>query len=684
MAEAEDVITDVARHATVWVRGHWRRHRPARTGPPQLALADIAERLDLLLLAAVGGGHALRPAQAALPPSLLQRLLRPGAGAHRMPAQARPQPLPATDGRSIWLPATLPAADAAAAQARYRVLALRQALLARRGAPAAWAAIAQPALADLLWCLEALSADAELVLSFPGTAAALRALRDDALRARPPPARWRGLPRALEANLRVLLAQPPGTVVDGLGPTASPSHSLALARQWLAAQASASAEAAAPGPLLWPDLWTGALLAPPPPLRQAGPASAAGDDAAHTGPPRAARLQRRPQVRQARDDEDDASPGAWMVQTAQPAETAADPMGLQRPTDRDTDTAAEDFADAVGELPEARLVAAPGKPKEVLLSDDPPERSTRGVPEAQPSGAAAFVDYPEWDWRSGGYVQPGARVHLLPCADGEVAWVQSMLARHAALLQPVRRRFEMLRAQRQRLRRQSDGDEIDIDAWCEAQADFRAGLPLAQNLYQTERPERRHLAISLLVDVSGSTDAWVSSGRRVIDVAREALLLVGVALDGLREPYAISAFSGQGPMGVVVRTLKGFDEPFGPAVQLRIAGLEPEHDTRVGAALRHASAQLMRQPARHRLLLLLSDGKPNDQDAYEGRYGVEDFRQAVAEARLQGISAFCLTIDRQAAGYLHRVFGPQHSALLRDPERLPAALLGWMRRLVSS
>ena len=101
-----------------------------------------------------------------------------------------------------------------------------------------------------------------------------------------------------------------------------------------------------------------------------------------------------------------------------------------------------------------------------------------------------------------------------------------------------------------------------------------------------------------------------------------------------------------------------------------------------GAALRHATSTLMRQPAAHRLLLLLSDGKPNDIDAYEGRYGLEDMRQAVTEARLQGIAPFCLTIDRQAARYLPMVFGAHHYALLPRPEELPQVLLQWLRRLV--
>jgi nitric oxide reductase NorD protein len=135
--------------------------------------------------------------------------------------------------------------------------------------------------------------------------------------------------------------------------------------------------------------------------------------------------------------------------------------------------------------------------------------------------------------------------------------------------------------------------------------------------------------------------------------------------------------------GVTVSALKGFSEPWSDRVALRIAALEPEHYTRAGAALRHATALLARQPAMHRLLLLLSDGKPNDADHYQGRYGIEDTRQAVIEARLQHIHPFCLTIDRQASDYLPHIFGAGQYALLPQPERLPQVLLEWVRRLLA-
>lgn len=189
----------------------------------------------------------------------------------------------------------------------------------------------------------------------------------------------------------------------------------------------------------------------------------------------------------------------------------------------------------LSELPEARLVATPGRPKEVLISDDPPDSNTalqlkRAIADGQ------GLHYPEWDYRGGHYRQPGATVRLLPNLPGSQKWVDDTLDKHRALLNQIRRRFEMLRARRVTRRRQLDGDEIDLHAYIDSYADFRAGGSLSEALYQCQRRAERDLAITLLIDVSGSTDGWVSAERRVIDVEREALLLVCIALDGLGSP----------------------------------------------------------------------------------------------------------------------------------------------------
>jgi nitric oxide reductase NorD protein len=675
MAEAEDLITDAARHATVFMQDLWRR-RAVPSTPAPLSLTDLSRRLDILVTAVVGVSYPIRIAQAPAPTTLLKRLFE----RHERPRVR--QAVPATDGVSIWLPASIGATDDGTILHRFRTMALQQAVRAFRGSAHAAVASLSPLQRDLYLLLEAQAADAQLARSLPGMRAPVNSLRTSALSARPPIELFSPLRRPLEMLVRRLLESDCTGGLPGFPLTATPEESAALALETAATLAPAGIAGQSP---VLKDLWTGELRTPGRARRN----TAAATDRAHEDSdgddplePRSARLERRPEVREAAEDEDDQEPGAWMVQSAQPEQHIEDPMGAQRPTDRDDQTAAEEFADSMSELPEARLVSTPGRPKEVLLSDDPPDARARSE-EALPAEGVSRLSYPEWDFRINAYREAATTVMTMRASPGPQQWVDRTLEEHHAMLTAIRRRFEMLRSQRVRLRKQVEGDEVDLGAYIDGYADFRAGLPMTDGLYETRRAARRNMAITLLIDTSGSTDGWVSANRRVIDVEREALLLVCIALEGLAEPYCVDSFSGEGAHGVTVREIKRFDEDYDNDVALRIAALEPERYTRAGAALRHVSTVLMRQPAEHRLLLLLSDGKPNDVDHYDGRYGVEDMRQAVNEAKLQGISPFCLTIDRQAANYLPAMFGERHFAMLPRPELLPTVLVDWLRRLVA-
>lgn len=674
MAEAEDVITDAARHATIFVRDLWQRHRPADGGPARIALVDVSRRLELLVRAVFGRPFPIRPAQPPAPPSLLDVFFR------RRHRPWQEYAVPATDGHSILLPAQCGLDDPKAALDHYRVAALQQAMRAVRGSPRPWAALPSALHRHLYLLIEAHAADAELTRILPGMADSAHAMRRAALAQRPRITEFSGARRRFEAYVRDLLGDC-GMLARHSPPTApTPEDSARLASR-LAAEyhARAGAPAHLGANALFKDWWTGELH-PAAETDAASATVATPSGLAPDRPPRSARLTRRPKVRDPREDEDRDEPGLWMVQTGAPEEHAEDPFGLQRPTDQDEDTAAADFADSLSELPEARLIRSAEPAKEVLLSDDPPPTAAHG--RLPISADATALSYPEWDYRTRAYRMPGAIVRIQTAEHGPQEWIDDTLARHRGMLQTIRNHFSMLRTRRSRLLRQLDGDDLDLNAVVEAQADFRAGLPLSQSLYQSSRTTRRDMAMLLLVDISGSTDSWVSAHRRVIDVEREALLLVCHALESLGEPYAVVAFSGQGPANVMLRTVKQFDEHYGNEIALRIAALEPEHYTRTGAAIRHASSLLMRQPVSHRLLLMLSDGKPNDLDEYDGPYGVADMRQAVSEARMQGMQAFCLTIDHKAPAYLPGVFGAHQYALLPRPERLPTALLDWIKRLL--
>lgn len=674
MAEPEDLLSDVARHATIFTQKLWRQYRPRPAGPPTALLTDVAPRLDLLLIAVTGQSYTLRPAQRPAHPTFLSRVFR------RIQAPWQQQAVPATNGRYLWLPADSQLENLQEGYDLYRIVALQQALRAARGSAELVEQLSSPLQTDVYLLLEAWAADQTLLQLLPGMQGPLMRLRRHALEQRPPLSSFSPGRRPLELWLRRLLDN------DATGPaipcSADPTQSRWLAEE-LIEHHNLLVKEHTPGdqPLL-KDWWTGNLLpARPASASQSQDGSASPTDPTST-PPRSSHLPRRPDVREATEDEDDPSDdGIFMVQLDEPHQQAEDPFGLNRPIDRDEDTSADEFGDMLSDLPEARLISSPGSPKEVLITDDPPDTNTsmqlrRAIREDK------GIRYPEWDYRAQAYRDPGATVRVLPNLPGTQAWVDNTLDAHRSLLNQIRRNFEMLSARRVTRRKQLDGDDIDLNAWIDSYADFRAGGALSEALYQTRRTAERDLAITLLIDVSGSTDSWVAANRRIIDVEREALLLVCIALEGMGEPYAVQAFSGEGPDTVIVRDIKHFDEPYSNDIALRISALEPERYTRAGAAIRHASNALMQQPASHRLLLLLSDGKPNDKDEYAGQYGVEDMRQAVTEATMQGVSAFCLTIDRQAPAYLPRIFGANHYALLPRPELLPTALLDWLKRLI--
>lgn len=680
MAEAEDVLSDVARHATIYTRELWQRHRHDPAAPPQIRLADVAPRLELLLEAVFGRRFPLRIAQAPGRRSFLRRIFRRGD----LPLPRGP--VPATNDQALWLPPALDMTDAQAAVERFRLLALRQAIRALRGS-AATAMQAETVLEYGIYVvLEAHASDAALMQRLPGLRKPLAALMQDCLAARPVPGAIQPQYQGLEALLRSILDQSHAAPESCIGVRATrcatPSDTLALARTLVPRLCNTDKRLYDWGDAaLVLDDWTGMYFSPAPD-RDVDARAGQPDEQDGLARVRSARLERRPTVRKPVKDEDDKEQGPLMIHSGAPTEHAEDPMGMQRPTDRDDQTPAEEFADSVSELAEARLVSTPERARDVLISDDPPD--SRASEASQPGNTdPALIQYPEWDFRVNGYHIPGTTVRLVAPAVGPQEWVDQTLNRHRTLLWSIQRQFEMLRPQRTRRRRQLEGPDVDLDAYIEARSDRHAGRTMPQALYQNEHRGKRDTAIMLLIDISGSTDSWLSAAHRIIDVEREALLLVCAALETVGDPYAVLAFSGEGPHGVDIHTIKDYQESYSRQIAQRIAALEPDRYTRTGSALRHASAVLMGQRAQHRLLLLLSDGKPNDADQYEGRYGVEDMRQAVSEARLQGIFPFCLTIDWQAANYLPTIFGAHQYALLPKSEHLPTILLDWIRRLLA-
>jgi nitric oxide reductase NorD protein len=279
---------------------------------------------------------------------------------------------------------------------------------------------------------------------------------------------------------------------------------------------------------------------------------------------------------------------------------------------------------------------------------------------------------PEWDWRRAALRPDYCRIIPMLARDAPPAALPDQLAPVAARL---RKRFEALRPDRLWSARRPQGRELDIEACIRFQAERRRGGARADAaLWRELETRRRDLACLVLADLSLSTEAWLDDSHQVIDVVRDSLQLLGEALDAGGDRFAFYGFSSKRRDHVRFNMIKNFAEAWGDPVRGRIQALKPGYYTRMGAAIRQATEVLARQPTSQRLLLMLTDGKPNDLDIYEGRYGVEDTRQALIEARRSSVEPFCVTIDQDAADYLPYIFGQQRYVLLRQPAQLPELL----------
>ncbi|WP_433850611.1 nitric oxide reductase activation protein NorD [Brucella pseudogrignonensis] len=341
--------------------------------------------------------------------------------------------------------------------------------------------------------------------------------------------------------------------------------------------------------------------------------------------------------------------------------------------DRPSDDSDEQSAKSADELDDLTLGERKGKPAVRFRFDLdlPPEAVDHSLLNAK-------LTYPEWDYRKATYLQDHCSVLAAPVQDRDEALELDDEAR--SLVRKVRRQFEILRPGREMMRAQLDGNDLDLDAVVRSRCDFAAGGQGSERVHLMSRPQANDLAVTILVDVSLSTDAWVDNGR-VLDVEKEALLVLANGIAACGDRCSILTFTSRRRAWVRVETVKDFDEPFSKTVEHRIAALKPGFYTRMGAAMRHATAKLSEQHNRKKLLLLLTDGKPNDVDHYEGRFALEDTRRAFSEARTQGINVFAVTVDREANAYLPALFGHGGYSLIAKLSKLPAALPAIYRML---
>jgi nitric oxide reductase activation protein len=306
---------------------------------------------------------------------------------------------------------------------------------------------------------------------------------------------------------------------------------------------------------------------------------------------------------------------------------------------------------------------------------------------AGPGDAAAFEAlaqpylYDEWDYLIG-LDRPGWCTLLeKPAEIGDARAIDEVLRRNEDTLNRLTSLIKAVQVQRpQRLRKQLEGDRLDLDACIDATIDLRTGRTPDPRVHQRQGRNNRDLAVLVLLDLSQSTNDWVpSAGTSVLNLAREATALVAHAMDQLGDDFAIHGFDSNGRHDVEYYRFKDFDEAYGEQARARLAGMRGQLSTRMGTALRHAGRFLRTRHCAHRLILLVTDGEPHDIDVHDKQYLVFDAKRAVEDQRRHGISTFCLSLDAAADPYVTRIFGARNYLVLdqlrRLPEKLPSLYL---------
>ena len=341
--------------------------------------------------------------------------------------------------------------------------------------------------------------------------------------------------------------------------------------------------------------------------------------------------------------------------------------------DRPSDDREDDDPSAADELDDITLSETKERPRSKFHFD-----LDLSPEAADPSRIRGEFVYPEWNYRKQEYLPDHCRVVLGTAADAG----QTAPASDQSIIRKVKKQFETLRPKREARRAQLDGNDLDLEAVIRSRIDLLATGHPNDHIYECARPAAHELATSILVDVSLSTDSWVDN-RRVLDVEMQALDVIARGLEACGDSFSIETFTSRRRDWVRIDSIKRFDEKLSPVVARRIASLKPGYYTRMGAAIRHVSKQLDDQGVRKRLLMILTDGKPNDVDHYEGRFALEDCKKAVTEARSRGQTVFAVTVDRNAGDYLPAIFGRQGYALVSHIANLPSALPAIYRSLTA-
>jgi nitric oxide reductase NorD protein len=285
--------------------------------------------------------------------------------------------------------------------------------------------------------------------------------------------------------------------------------------------------------------------------------------------------------------------------------------------------------------------------------------------------------YDEWDHSRQKYRKDWCHVREISVDGKPSDFVAHTLEKHRKILKHLHRTFEALREEDRRIHKQPYGEDIDLDALIASYADLVNGDEVNQNLFIKQRKIDRNIAVMFMIDMSASTAGWIN------EMEREALVLLCESLETLGDRYAIYGFSGLTHKRCDLYKIKDFEETYAAPVKNRIANIRPQDYTRMGAAIRHLSKLLSQVEAKTKILITLSDGRPDDRDGYRGIYGIEDTRRALMEAKFLGIHPFCITIDDEAMDYLQHMYGPVNFTIVDQVDKLPYKVSDIYRKITA-
>lgn len=339
--------------------------------------------------------------------------------------------------------------------------------------------------------------------------------------------------------------------------------------------------------------------------------------------------------------------------------------------DFDGDDELDDHANALEDLNMKHTVRV-DDPTHSIYQADFIENTTISESAEVPS-EEFYYSYDEWNYVKRNYKPNFCKVYPKTQTETDGAYYKKTLQENGSTLMGLRKMLTSVNNKYRQQRRQTDGEEFDLDAITDLFVDVHTGHTPSEKIYLSKRKKEKDLSILMLLDNSLSSDGY-AAGNKVIDVEKQVSIIFGEILNEFNVDFAIDCFYSKTRNYSTYLTLKGFDEDWNKAKH-RIGAIQPSGYTRIGAALRHSGALMDQRNTKNKWVILLSDGKPNDYDKYEGKYGINDVKQALRELNQRGINSYALAIEAQAKYYLPQMFGQNHYQILTTPVELLHALV---------